>query len=177
MREQHCTLIWSIFIEFLLTFQAVPGTHFELPAPIFVITTIFRSKHILQVRRRSCCCCSKKSLNASRPSEHPRVRGENVKTFRWDNRLQRQNKTSSWHLNLLVVVYLILVTDPLRIQPWSQDRTEPNQIKPGTRSEKNRESRQTTTDKKVASKGHRRQEGTQKRQSMKINQQETETHY
>ena len=27
-------------------------------------------------------------LNASRPSEHPRVRGKNVKTFRWDHRLQ-----------------------------------------------------------------------------------------
>ena len=33
--------------------------------------------------------CLKKSLNASRPSEHPPVRGENVKTFRWDHRLQR----------------------------------------------------------------------------------------
>ena len=33
------------------------------------------------------CCCLKKNLNASRPSEHP-VRGENVKTFRWDHRLQ-----------------------------------------------------------------------------------------
>ena len=32
-----------------------------------------------------------KNLNAPRPSEHPPVRGENVKTFRWDNTLQRQN--------------------------------------------------------------------------------------
>ena len=31
--------------------------------------------------------CSKKNLNASRPSEHPPVRGGNVKTFRWDHRL------------------------------------------------------------------------------------------
>ena len=31
---------------------------------------------------------SKKNLNAPRPSEHPPVRGENVKTFRWDHRLQ-----------------------------------------------------------------------------------------
>ena len=36
-------------------------------------------------------------MNASRPSEHPPVRGENVKTFRWDHRLQY--KTFSWHLN------------------------------------------------------------------------------
>ena len=33
----------------------------------------------------------KKNLNACRPSEHPRVRGENVKAFRWEHRLQRQN--------------------------------------------------------------------------------------
>ena len=30
-------------------------------------------------------------LKRNRPSEHPPVRGENVKTFRWDHRLQRQN--------------------------------------------------------------------------------------
>ena len=30
----------------------------------------------------------KKNLNASRPSEHPPVRVENVKTFMWDHRLQ-----------------------------------------------------------------------------------------
>ena len=32
----------------------------------------------------------KRNPNASRPSEHPPVRGENVKTFRWDHRLQIQ---------------------------------------------------------------------------------------
>ena len=31
------------------------------------------------------------NVNASKPSEHSPVRGENVKTFRWDHRLQRQN--------------------------------------------------------------------------------------
>ena len=35
--------------------------------------------------------CFKENLNASRPSEHPPIRGENVKTFRWDHRLQIQN--------------------------------------------------------------------------------------
>ena len=34
----------------------------------------------------------KENLNASRPSEHPPVRGENVKTFRWDHRLQINTK-------------------------------------------------------------------------------------
>ena len=32
------------------------------------------------------CLFLEKNLNASRPSEHPPVRGENVKTFRWDHR-------------------------------------------------------------------------------------------
>ena len=35
--------------------------------------------------------CLKKNLNASRPFEHPSIRGENVKTFRWDHRLQIRN--------------------------------------------------------------------------------------
>ena len=30
-------------------------------------------------------------MNASRPSEHPPVRRENAKPFRWDHRLQIQN--------------------------------------------------------------------------------------
>ena len=34
---------------------------------------------------------SKKNQNAARPSEHLPVRGKNVKTFRWDHRLQIQN--------------------------------------------------------------------------------------
>ena len=33
----------------------------------------------------------KENQNAPRPSEHPPVREENVKTFRWDQRLQIQN--------------------------------------------------------------------------------------
>ena len=56
-------------------------------------------------------------------------------------------------LFVVVVVYLTL-TDPLRIQPWSQDKR--NQTKSNRKSEISRESRQKRTDKKVASKGHRR---------------------
>ena len=42
----------------------------------------------------------KKNQSTPRPSEHPPVMGgENVKTFRWDQRLQNKYKTSSWHLN------------------------------------------------------------------------------
>ena len=37
-------------------------------------------------------CCLKENLNASRPSEHPSLRGgKKVKTFRWEHRLQIQN--------------------------------------------------------------------------------------
>ena len=54
---------------------------------------------------------------------------------------------------VVVVVYLTL-TDPLRIQPWSQDRR--NQTKSNRESEISRESREKRTDKKVASKRHRR---------------------
>ena len=61
---------------------------------------------------------------------------------------------------VVVVVYLTL-TDPLRIQPCSQDR--PNQTKTNRKSEISRESRHKRTDKKVASKGHRRD-----RQKIKI---------
>ena len=45
--------------------------------------------------------CLKKTQNAPRPSEHPPVRGKKRPV-------------------VVVVVYLTL-TDPLRIQPWSQD--------------------------------------------------------
>ena len=38
--------------------------------------------------------CLKKNLNALRPSEHPLVKEENVRTFRWDHRLQKQNPFS-----------------------------------------------------------------------------------
>ena len=51
-------------------------------------------------------------------------------------------------------VYFPTLTDPLRIQPWSQDRR--NQTKSNQESEISRESRQKRTDKKIASKGHRR---------------------
>ena len=54
---------------------------------------------------------------------------------------------------IVVVVYLTL-TDPLRIQPWSQDRR--NQTKSNRKSEISRESKHKRTDKKVASKEHRR---------------------
>ena len=55
---------------------------------------------------------------------------------------------------LLLFVAFLTLTDPLRIQPWSQDRR--NQTKSNRETEISRESRQKRTDKKVASKGHRR---------------------
>ena len=56
-------------------------------------------------------------------------------------------------LLMLFVIFLTL-TDPLRIQPWSQDRR--NQTKSNRESEISRQSRHKRTDKKVANKGHRR---------------------
>ena len=50
--------------------------------------------------------------------------------------------------------FLTLLIDPLRIQPWLQDRR--NQTKSNRESEISMESRQKRTDKEVASKGHRR---------------------
>ena len=55
---------------------------------------------------------------------------------------------------VVVVVVFLTLTDPLRIQPRSQDRR--NQTKSNRESEITRESRHKRTDKKVASKGHRR---------------------
>ena len=54
----------------------------------------------------------------------------------------------------LFVVCFLTLTDPLRIQPWSQDRR--NQTKSNRESEISMESRHKRTDKEVASKGHRR---------------------
>ena len=48
----------------------------------------------------------------------------------------------------------LTLTDPLRIQPWSQDRR--NQTKSNRESEISMESRQKRTGKEVASKGRRR---------------------
>ena len=65
-----------------------------------------------------------------------------------------------WH-------YLIL-RDP-RNPPVVKKKTEPNQIKSGTQSEKRSlKSKQKEVDNKVASKVHRRQEGTQKTQKKQI---------
>ena len=55
---------------------------------------------------------------------------------------------------VVVVVVFLTLTDPLRIQPWSHDRR--NQSESNRESEISRESRQKKTDKKVASKAHRR---------------------
>ena len=48
----------------------------------------------------------------------------------------------------------LTLTDPLRIQPWSQDRR--NQTKSNRESEISMEIRHKRTDKEVVSKGHRR---------------------
>ena len=65
-----------------------------------------------------------------------------------------KNKTKTFLVVVVVVVVFLILSDALRIQPWSQDRR--NQSKSNRESEISRESRQKRTDKKVASKGHHR---------------------
>ena len=66
--------------------------------------------------------------------------------------LQKSITRTESHVGWLVG--FLTLTDPLRIQPWSQDRR--NQTKSNRESEISMESRQKRTDKEVASKGHRR---------------------
>ena len=49
-------------------------------------TVTLYTYHVGTPKHTVCCVCVflKKNLNAPRPSEHPPVRGKNVKTFRWD---------------------------------------------------------------------------------------------
>ena len=54
--------------------------------------------------------CLKKNLNAFKPFEHPPVRGENVKTIRWDHRLQRQNL-----FMLSFFIFSVLVANPTEL--------------------------------------------------------------
>ena len=72
-----------------------------------------------------------------------------------ETRRRTQDGSGDWNGGccLLFVVFLTL-TDPLRIQPWLKDRR--NHTKSNRETEISRESRQKRTDKKVASKGHRR---------------------
>ena len=64
----------------------IPGTDFESFSEMKESRTCIITWNTLGYS------CLKKNMNASRPSGHPPVRGENVKTFsRWDHRLQRSN--------------------------------------------------------------------------------------
>ena len=73
--------------------------------------------------------------------------------------IKKAINTKPLHGIFLFVVFLTL-TDPLRIQPWSQDRR--NQTKSNRESEISGESRQKRTDKKVASKCRAKIEKTNK---------------
>ena len=52
------------------------------------VANIYGYPFVVNIPAQSGILYIKKNLNVSRPSEHPPVRGENVKTFRWDHRLQ-----------------------------------------------------------------------------------------
>ena len=61
-------------------------------SPIFFLLAIESYSHDrIYVEQKESIGCLKKNQDAPRPSEHPPVRGENVKTFGWDHRLQIQS--------------------------------------------------------------------------------------
>ena len=78
-------ILYSILMHILLFTQAPI-------IPLCLDGTITDSSTILVTMYY--CSYLKKNQNAPRPSEHPPVMGENVKTFRWDQRLQIQNYCS-----------------------------------------------------------------------------------
>ena len=64
---------------------------------VVAVTCYFLKKNLnattAEQSKKFFSCLKKIKLDASRPSGHPPVKEENVKTFRWDhNRLQRQNR-------------------------------------------------------------------------------------
>ena len=63
-------------------------------------------------------------------------------------------KNVRYSVNCCCCCCFLTLTDPLRIQPWSQDRR--NQTKSNRESEMSMESRQKKDGQEVASKGHRR---------------------
>ena len=114
------------------------------------ITRTYSPVWILRVRLSS---------SVLRPGQLNRKKTFSLSPFRTENWSCKTNSAFLCMYCMYVccccfVVYLIL-TDPLRIQPWSQNRR--NQIKSNRKSEISREeSRQNRMDNKVASKGHRR---------------------
>ena len=85
--------------------------------------------------------------------------------------------TFTFYNKFVVIIYLTLF-DPLRIQPWSQDRR--NQIKSNREQFRRKTQGKQTEDNvhEVASKIYRRQEGrdTEEETKIKIYQQETPQH-
>ena len=114
------------------------GRKYARPHMKFYYNRIFRQK---QFKRPSVDDCKHETLVDGGVGEHAR---------------SRPRVTPAGHLwgIVVVVVVFLTLTDPLRIQPWSQDRR--NQTKSNRESEISRESRHKRTDKKEASKGHRR---------------------
>ena len=80
-------VVFCLFLPFLVWFVFL--------VPVVYLFLFFVSSVPLPGDDALCwllsCPFLKKNLDASRPSEHPPVRGGNVKTSRWDDRLRRQN--------------------------------------------------------------------------------------
>ena len=69
----------------------IPPKRFDISPPLNIRVSYLVLNEVVMM----CVAVSrpfKENLNTPRPSEHPPVRGENVKTFsRWDHRLQIQH--------------------------------------------------------------------------------------
>ena len=80
---------WMLFITIL---DASIFFHQQVPSTIVGII-LYSYSRLGSPRRTDAATrsCFKENLNAFRPSEHPPVRGKNVKTLRWNHRLQRPN--------------------------------------------------------------------------------------
>ena len=88
-----------------------------LSIPPSVVVSRMLSSDVLSNLCSWMCVFLKKNQSTPRSSEHPPVRGEkNVKTFRWDQRLQIQNLFMASKRVVVVVVVFTLKAVPVSTQ-------------------------------------------------------------
>ena len=94
-RGRRCAMFFIIMSRGYVEYQPILGNRYrcgrdEKWQPKKPVSFLWSSLAAIN-SNCSFTCTLKKNMNASRPSEHSSVRDKNVKTFRWDNRLQSQN--------------------------------------------------------------------------------------
>ena len=83
---QHCLKYLGSYSIRILSSRGALRRSYDTDVPLILSCP---TDHVPDWQPRSIFL--KKNQNTPRPSEHPPVREENVKTFRWDQRLQIQN--------------------------------------------------------------------------------------